>query len=184
MGKPTDKKKAKRTAKLKKRLANEKKRKDKVGQPRSCNGCTVCCTVLGVEPLYKGPYQPCEHTCEKGCGIYETRPPICGQFYCLWQTGMGTMNQRPDKIRIVFAPTVKKVEATGEQEIQAYEVDPGALDNPEVMALCRRLAGNGALILGHVYGRHGNIRVMGNPVKTKKFEAMARSHGAIVNNIS
>jgi hypothetical protein len=28
---------------------------------------------------------PCPHLCGTGCGIYETRPPVCQQFLCGWR---------------------------------------------------------------------------------------------------
>ena len=176
MGKSIDKRRAKRKAVLKKRAANEKKRVAKLKEPRKCNGCDVCCTVFGVPDIEKDIYERCDFLCEKGCKIYTSRPKHCKEFYCLWQMRLGTMNERPDKLRVVFAPTVGKTKITGQQEIQAYEVDEGAFDLPEVVNLCRRLANNGALILGHVYGKNHKFRIMGDQGKVMKARTFMATH--------
>ena len=54
---------------------------------RRCDSCTVCCTELKIEApqLRKAANTPCPHLCGTGCGIYETRPPVCQQFLCGWR---------------------------------------------------------------------------------------------------
>ena len=54
---------------------------------RRCDTCTVCCTELKIEtPQFrKAANTPCSHLCGAGCGIYETRPPVCQQFLCGWR---------------------------------------------------------------------------------------------------
>lgn len=54
---------------------------------RVCGPCTVCCTALKIETpqLRKAADMPCKHLCGTGCGIYETRPPVCQQFLCGWR---------------------------------------------------------------------------------------------------
>lgn len=54
---------------------------------RSCAGCTLCCKLMAVRELNKQRDAWCPH-CDKkkGCGIYETRPLTCRQFYCAWMT--------------------------------------------------------------------------------------------------
>jgi hypothetical protein len=156
---------AKRKAKKQRKVAKEKRavgrRQLKVIGKRGCDGCTECCSVLGVKPIEKPPWVSCEHLCEQGCGIYEERPPICGEFNCLWQMGLGDMADRPDKLGVVFAPTDGPFPYTGVEEIQAYEARPGALKDPKVMAICKKLVKNGALIIGIPYGTSGTYRFMG-----------------------
>ena len=58
----------------------------KVGS-RTCAGCDLCCTAMGVEEIEKGMGERCRHlTGEPGrsCGIYADRPPSCLTFACLW----------------------------------------------------------------------------------------------------
>ncbi len=57
------------------------------GLCRSCEACTLCCKVMAIdEPELKKPKgEWCKH-CKpgKGCGIYESRPPLCQAFACAW----------------------------------------------------------------------------------------------------
>jgi hypothetical protein len=50
---------------------------------RGCDGCTLCCKVMGVHALEKTQGKWCPH-CRvgSGCGIYETRPEECITFNC------------------------------------------------------------------------------------------------------
>lgn len=52
---------------------------------RSCQGCTLCCKLLGIKELAKPSGRWCEH-CDvgRGCKIYETRPGECRTFHCAW----------------------------------------------------------------------------------------------------
>ena len=72
---------------------------------RKCGKCTACCTVLGVPELEKKHQTPCvyEKTDSCGCSIYDDRPATCKGFYCAWRLGLGTYDDRPDKIGVVFA---------------------------------------------------------------------------------
>jgi hypothetical protein len=50
---------------------------------RACNGCTMCCWVLGIEAIAKPERTACRHgTAGGGCGIYAERPAVCREFYC------------------------------------------------------------------------------------------------------
>jgi hypothetical protein len=50
---------------------------------RGCDGCTLCCKVMGVAAIDKPRGKWCAH-CKlgTGCGIYETRPTECRTFMC------------------------------------------------------------------------------------------------------
>lgn len=53
---------------------------------RTCDGCTICCTVMAVQELGK-PYNcRCEHITSdnKRCEIYQNRPDNCRVYECLW----------------------------------------------------------------------------------------------------
>ena len=55
---------------------------------RSCGECNVCCIVPAVnEPaLRKPPGCRCVNAqASGGCGIYETRPETCRNFFCGWR---------------------------------------------------------------------------------------------------
>jgi hypothetical protein len=53
---------------------------------RSCGSCALCCKVFAIPPVDDKPRGIwCKH-CKpgRGCGIWETRPQMCADFYCLW----------------------------------------------------------------------------------------------------
>jgi len=68
---------------------------------RSCGDCTVCCEVLEIPTLKKPIKTLCPNVCNKGCGIYDTRPQECRTFQCLWSEGITGSGQRPDKSGIM-----------------------------------------------------------------------------------
>jgi len=51
---------------------------------RACGPCTACCIDLKIVALElkKKARVPCPHLSGKGCGIYETRPGVCLEFFC------------------------------------------------------------------------------------------------------
>lgn len=161
-------KKAEKTAK-----ANLRKTLPVVQAVRPCDGCTVCCTVFGVEEINKPAWDSCPSLNERGCSIYETRPRHCRGFYCLYQHGIGTAMDRPDKLGVVFAPTNGKTEFTGQEEVQAYEVVPGAFARGDVVRLAQTFVDKGMLVIGHVHGG-GKLRFMGPPDKVAKAERWGR----------
>lgn len=134
---------------------------------RPCDGCTVCCSVFGVEEINKQPWVKCEHLNDRGCSIYETRPKHCHGFYCLYQTGMGTALARPDRLGVVFALTNGPTEFTGEVEIQAYEAVPFAFNKPDVIRLAKTFGDGGKLVIGHCFGGK-EFRFVGPPDKIAK----------------
>jgi hypothetical protein len=74
---------------------------------RSCGDCTVCCTALAIETpeLRKQPGVTCRHCTAQGCGIYETRFPICRSYFCGW-FGLPELDDswRPDRSGILLSP--------------------------------------------------------------------------------
>ena len=78
-----------------------------LAEGRSCGECSVCCTYLHVDtPEFKKPAgETCEHCTGSGCGIYETRFPVCRTWHCLWRyIDVMPEEARPDKCGIVFGP--------------------------------------------------------------------------------
>jgi hypothetical protein len=52
---------------------------------RSCGSCTLCCKLFPVPVLEKPAGRWCRHIAQgRGCGIHETRPPVCRAFWCQW----------------------------------------------------------------------------------------------------
>lgn len=112
--------------------------------PRRCDGCTACCTVMGVPELSKPYYKSCKHECEAGCSIYDQRPNSCQAFVCAWRGGIDLVleTDKPDKIGIVV--DVGRISVPDAPQINtawhAYEVWPGAADSPAALALFERLS--------------------------------------------
>ena len=67
---------------------------------RDCGDCTVCCTWLAIDKpeVQKIPGATCKHCTGGGCGIYETRYPVCQGYYCAWRN-MDIFDEswRPDR---------------------------------------------------------------------------------------
>jgi len=54
---------------------------------RTCSGCTLCCSLLGVVELKKPVFKVCKHcVIGKGCKIYEVKPQTCTDFICSYLT--------------------------------------------------------------------------------------------------
>jgi hypothetical protein len=50
---------------------------------RSCQGCTLCCKLLGIVALDKRRLEWCRHCAPgTGCEIYPSRPDECRVFHC------------------------------------------------------------------------------------------------------
>jgi len=81
---------AKRTA-LDRRARAKMRARANRHQVRSCQGCTECCTHVGVEELDKVAREVCCHVLNdagfpggKGCGIRKQRPYSCRTFLCAY----------------------------------------------------------------------------------------------------
>ena len=54
---------------------------------RTCSGCTLCCSLLGIVELKKPVFKICKHcVIGKGCKIYEVKPQTCTEFLCDYRT--------------------------------------------------------------------------------------------------
>lgn len=77
---------------------------------RTCGACSLCCRTMAIEELAKPRGVWCEHANPKAsagaCGIYETRPPSCSAFSCLWLSGALPEEFKPSKIGLVLMPPV------------------------------------------------------------------------------
>ena len=53
---------------------------------RTCSGCTLCCSLLGIVELKKPVFTICKNCIiGKGCKIYEVRPQTCAGFFCSYR---------------------------------------------------------------------------------------------------
>jgi len=68
---------------------------------RACGDCKECCTLLEIPTLNKPKREQCPNICQKGCGIYESRPTECRTFQCFWSEGYLSEAARPDRSGIM-----------------------------------------------------------------------------------
>ena len=75
------------------------KRRARLVERRRCGECRACCEMRGRRPYVPAPEVngACPLLCEKGCGIYATRPETCRQYLCGWRAGLGVEGDRPDR---------------------------------------------------------------------------------------
>lgn len=67
---------------------------------RDCGGCTVCCVfpTINKPEIQKQSGARCRHCHETGCGIYDSRPPVCRAYFCAWRNvDIFGEDWRPDK---------------------------------------------------------------------------------------
>jgi hypothetical protein len=78
-----------------------------------CDGCTMCCKIMGVTELEKPRDTNCKFCAKgRGCTIYSNRPESCKNFECLWLQSQSPdvpytfgPELRPDRCRVVMYPT-------------------------------------------------------------------------------
>ncbi|CAN7528985.1 hypothetical protein LJR219_003732 [Phenylobacterium sp. LjRoot219] len=54
---------------------------------RRCNGCDLCCSIMGVRELQKPAFTPCAKLAGAGagCSVWGEHPASCKSFACLWR---------------------------------------------------------------------------------------------------
>lgn len=115
------------------------------GENRECGDCQLCCEVLEVPDANTKAGEKCQHQCEKGCAIYQTRPQPCQDYQCLWLRRFFGKKDRPDKVGVFFSPAHHK--DLGALLI-AYERKAGAALNDErALGIINRFAMNMAVIV-------------------------------------
>jgi hypothetical protein len=77
---------------------------------------------------------------DSGCGRYESKPGSCQNWSCLWALGLISDEQqhRPDLVGLVLDVVVLSTETL----VVAYEVWPGASEEPIASQLLDRIASN------------------------------------------
>ena len=119
---------------------------------RSCGECTACCKTHWIESLKKPSGKWCGNcTPGKGCTIYATRPGECVEYTCAWLDGVGTEDQRPDKVGVVI--DCMWTHGMEEKFFRVWEVFEGALRQPFATAQIDALIKAGQAVrvspLGH-----------------------------------
>lgn len=129
---------------------------------RSCGPCSACCTSLGVEEINKPRDTPCVHQCGQGCSIYESRPPSCQTYHCLWLAGLieGDERRRPDQLGVIFDEG-----STLEDVITCREIVPEASESEPVRYLIKKLS---TKLIVFVMRLDGGRKVYGNPHRIRQ----------------
>lgn len=72
---------------------------------RECGECVACCVLpsIDTDTLRKPARTPCRHCTGHHCAVYDSRPDVCRNFYCLWRKLelMGEAH-RPDRLGVMF----------------------------------------------------------------------------------
>lgn len=106
---------------------------------RSCGSCSLCCTVLRVDPLRKLGGVPCIHQREGShapCAIHglPERPNLCGDYRCAWLRGQYEDADRPDRMGAVLDVSLR----AGLPLLSIREARAGAFDaSPRLQEIAR-----------------------------------------------
>lgn len=97
-------------------------------EARRCGSCSLCCTVLRVDPLRKLGGVPCVHQRggEAPCAIHgqAERPALCGAYRCAWLQGRFEDGDRPDRLGAVLDVSLR----VGLPLLAIREARPGAFE--------------------------------------------------------
>lgn len=90
---------------------------------RTCSGCTLCCSLLGIVELKKPVFKICKHcVIGKGCKIYEVKPQTCAEFLCSYRTSADVPEYWNPKI----SGMVLHMEANGRNQMLSVICSNGA----------------------------------------------------------
>lgn len=128
-----------------------------IADSRACGECTACCELMGVKELGKPYSVKCQHQCAAGCAIYNSRPPSCHHFSCMWKfvPDFGP-ELRPDVCGIMLHPDLSldgKGKAMFVSEVwpNAFQSMPALIDQ-WLDGFCARFKSQNVSV---VYVRHG-----------------------------
>lgn len=134
---------------------------------RTCGGCTACCFTHQIRDINKPMGTWCTH-CKvgSGCEIYDTKPPACTNYRCAWLKGLGTEDDRPDKVNAVldFVVWDRKRDP---QELEVVEMIEGASRQKGLQAIIKDQLNKGLEVFISVSGKMKDgvlIRPDGRPL--------------------
>lgn len=102
-----------------------------ITEGRECGSCYACCVHLGIDELKKWSGQTCKHLHggkdpTKRCTIYSNRPEACSRYECLWKSGGGPDDLRPNESGMIITGYASETPGRGSvtiiiiDEKQAY----------------------------------------------------------------
>lgn len=113
---------------------------------RPCGECSACCTTLEVPAVQTKVGEKCQHQREGGgCSIYASRPKDCREYACAWKIGIGSPEQRPDKMG--FTITAGHNSLVLHPAWLVHELWKGAAFTPEALDLLQSLVGPNIVII-------------------------------------
>jgi hypothetical protein len=139
---------------------------------RECGGCTACCSTLAIDApeLRKAAGVTCpDCVAGQGCAIYETRPPVCREWFCGWRAldWVGDA-MRPDRCDVLVYMTEEALPAGYAADIglEFSILSPAGLQAEGLVdALCRsvRMGLPTYLNVPGPPGRRGARALVNNP---------------------
>ena len=120
---------------------------------KACGTCTMCCKVFRIPEVDKLAGQWCRHVLQgRGCGIHDTRPDVCRQFFCYWmQNGSLGPDWRPERSKFVLYREMK-----GKRLVVALDPSvPSAWRREPFYAQFKRWAAQGAAQNHQIIVFHG-----------------------------
>jgi hypothetical protein len=130
---------------------------------RACGECSACCTVkpINTPELTKAPGITCRHCLASGgCGVYETRFPVCREYRCAWKI-LGWIPEplRPDRSGVLI--DIVDSDAPGhelEATLLAFR-DPADLEHHPIPDIVASLIEQGVLVFLSRPGPRGMLNV-------------------------
>ena len=127
----------------------------------ACDGCSMCCKLLGVEELKKPVNKWCDHCTHTSCGIYESRPQSCQDYKCVWLALNLKPSLKPNRCKIIF-----DINKDGSMLVARVDPNyPGAIRNEDVTNFLDSLDNNLIVyvIIGdkrYIYGHADNEEIL------------------------
>lgn len=158
------------------RRANQKtllKVLESVIAKRPCDGCSACCTTLGVPAAQTKSGERCQHvSVSGGCSIYATRPTDCREYACSWKMGIGSHEQRPDKVGFTITPA--RAQLGLHPAWLVHELWKGAAATPDAEALLQRLANPHIVVV--MRDERAIARIFFPPERSEEVRRFVASH--------
>ena len=150
----------------------------RVAEQRKCGDCGACCAVLAV-PGLKGENETCPNI--KPCGTNRCRihdkpelPAACSGYRCGWLDGMFKVDDRPDKLGVIFDAT--KAPGDSYYIVAAREVRPKAAESPRAAELIRVVANEAAVVIVPATGTKRRL-VCNSPSIVERLRPLLRQQG-------
>ena len=148
---------------------------------RTCDGCVLCCTALGVYSLKKPDGVRCQHLCGepgKSCSIYANRPEECYGFICVWRAFDRVLPDYAKPSAIGFVIALGDTDAF--PPLLRIHPDPDRRDAWQAhIPLLKRLAAKFNCIVAIGQGAHAThtISPKGNVYSAAVFPAIFQNNG-------